>query len=242
MKTNNYITQFIAATLLVLATTTCTFDWDNPYDELGNNYNPEKETEYNSITDYDGNSYKIVTIGTQTWMAENLKVTHYPNGTAIPLITDNTTWGNLDNNDTDDACCFYNNNSDSEYGALYTYAAAKNACPTDWHLPTDEEWTILINYISNDGHLDKEGVALKATNGWNDESNGTDDYGFSALPGGWRDKIGSSRFSGFNGYWWSATEKSNTEVYIRRLDFGYEGVVRHSHVKSLGFSVRCIKD
>ncbi len=111
-----------------------------------------------TVTDYDGNIYDVVQIGNQCWISENLKVTHYPNGTAIPLVTNNTDWANLDDNNTDDAYCYYNNNSGSEadiYGALYTWAAAmgdnaissssnpsgvQGVCPTGWHLPSDDEW------------------------------------------------------------------------------------------------------
>jgi uncharacterized protein (TIGR02145 family) len=122
-------------------------------------------------------------------MAENLKTTHYPNGNVIPLVTDNTTWGNLGDNNTDDAYCYYNNNANNEadtYGALYTYAAAKDACPTGWHLPSDAEWTTLKNYISAEGHNGIEGTTLKAIAGWNNNGNGTNNYDFSALPGGHR--------------------------------------------------------
>ncbi|NOZ47580.1 MAG: hypothetical protein GXO79_12485 [Chlorobi bacterium] len=117
------------------------------------------------LTDYDGNVYQTVTIGNQEWMAENLKVTHYPNGTAIPLVTDNTEWKNLSDNNTDDAYCYYNNNTSNEintYGALYTWAAAmgdnaissntnpsgvQGVCPDGWHLPSDEEWKQLEMYL-----------------------------------------------------------------------------------------------
>ena len=121
--------------------------------------------DFYTCKDYDTNDYTSVTIGNQVWMAENLKATHYPNGTAIPYVTDNTAWGNLGDNNTDDAYCYYNNNAGGEagtYGALYTWAAAmgdnavssstnpsgvQGACPAGWHLPSDAEWTELTDYL-----------------------------------------------------------------------------------------------
>ncbi len=137
-----------------------------------------------SVSDYEGNEYGVVQIGNQIWMTENLKTTHYADGIAIPLVTYNTAWANLGDNNTDDAYCYYNN---SQYGALYIWAAAMNgavsstanpggiqgACPDGWHLPSDAEWAELVNSISNDGHSGTEGTALKSTSGWNSDGNGT---------------------------------------------------------------------
>ncbi len=135
--------------------------------------------EFMECTDVDGNNYSVVSIGTQIWMAENIRVTRYTDGTAIPLITDNDAWDALDNNNTDKAYCWYDNDSISyfqTYGALYTYAAAVNGdsrgsnvqgvCPDGWHLPNEDEWTTLENYISDNGHEGSEGTALKTSSGW----------------------------------------------------------------------------
>ncbi|MEA3316716.1 MAG: FISUMP domain-containing protein [Bacteroidota bacterium] len=197
------------------------------------------------IKDIDGNVYEIVTIGDQVWMAENLKVTQEVNGTAIDLVTDDTEWANLGDNDTDKAYCYYMNSADSaaKYGALYTYAAAKDACPTGWHLPSDAEWTELTDYLAANGHSGTEGTALKATSGWNGSGNGTDDYDFSALPGGYRyDYDGAFDSVGNLGYWWSSTESSSSDAYYRYLYYNFSGVVRYSDYKSYGFSVRCVRD
>ncbi|MDA3893893.1 MAG: fibrobacter succinogenes major paralogous domain-containing protein [Salinivirgaceae bacterium] len=197
-----------------------------------------------TLTDIDGNSYKWVKIGNQTWMAENLKTTHYPNGNVIPLVTDNTTWGNLGDNNTDDAYCYYNNNANNEadtYGALYTYAAAKDACPTGWHLPSDAEWTTLKNYISAEGHNGIEGTTLKAIAGWNNNGNGTNNYDFSALPGGHRDS-GSFAWQGTEGFWWSSTELFISSNYIRNLGSSFSIINPISSPKSIGLNIRCIKD
>ena len=198
-----------------------------------------------TLIDADGNTYNTVYIGSQLWMAENLKVTQEAGGTAIPLVTDSTAWENLDDNDTDKAYCYYSNSTDSlaKYGALYTYAAAKNACPTGWHLPTDAEWSELKWYISNDGHGGAEGTALRSTNGWLYGGNGTDDYDFSGLPGGYRsDYLVHFGNVGNNGMWWSATENDSYSAYDRILERNYAGVYRMSKSKSFGLSVRCVRD
>lgn len=136
-----------------------------------------------TVTDIDGNVYNTVLIGDQCWMKENLKVTHYPNSDEIPYITDNNAWAALGDNNTDDAYCYYNNNSSSEYGALYTYSAAiadnwqrdnadgQGICPDGWHLPTDAEWTVLIEYLGGSivagGKMKESG-----TSHWNSPNTG----------------------------------------------------------------------
>lgn len=193
-----------------------------------------------AVIDIDGNIYRTTTIGEQEWMAEDLKVSHYPNGTEIPLITTDTVWAKLGDNDTDDAYCFYNNINDSRFGALYTYAAAKDACPTGWHLPSDEEWAILENYVSNDGHNGTVGVALRDSIRFY----GTDNYGFTALMAGVRFGSGSGRFihRGFYAYWWTSTATSSEIAYYRNMGRNFLGVFREPVAKSCGYSVRCIKD
>jgi uncharacterized protein (TIGR02145 family) len=215
------------------------------------------------VTDYDGNTYETVTLGNQVWMAENLKVTHYPDGSAIPHVTDNSVWANLVDNNTDDAYCYYNNNSSSEYGALYTYAAALNACPAGWHLPSDTEWTEMENYLADNGYnydgtigggRDKIAKAMATASGWNSSSTagavGNTDYpvkrnssGFSGLPGGRRlYNAGTFYPAGRRGYWWSSTEYSSTLAYYRTLYYDDANVYRNYFNKSLGFSVRCVRD
>jgi uncharacterized protein (TIGR02145 family) len=213
--------------------------------------------------DVDGNRYKTVQIGSQEWMEENLKVTHYPDGSSIPLITNNNTWSKLKDNNTDDAYCYYNNNSSSEYGALYTYAAALKACPEGWHLPSDAEWSELEKYLANngynydgttDGDRDKIAKAMATDSGWNLSSRigavGNSDYpskrnssGFSGLPGGIRSSYdGTFGTAGYYGYWWSVTENSGTNAYYRYLYYDSANVSRYHSYKSSGFNVRCVRD
>ena len=157
-----------------------------------------------TLTDYDGNQYYAVQIGAQCWMAENLKTTHYSDGTAIPLVTGDSNWAALPGNnaDTARAYCWYNDDEATYkdlYGTLYTYAAATNgdnsgadvqgACPTGWHLPSDAEWIEMENYLADNGYnydgttgggRAKIAKSLASTNGWNSSSNtgavGNTDY------------------------------------------------------------------
>ncbi|MCK4661303.1 MAG: hypothetical protein KAT68_00445 [Bacteroidales bacterium] len=201
-------------------------------------------TTQQGVTDIDGNVYHVVTIGTQVWMAENLKVTKYNNGTAIPLVTtDNTAWGNL----TAPGYCWYNNDQASygnTYGALYKWATVNtgNLCPTGWHVPTDAEWITLIDYLAANGHSGAEGTALKATSGWNSGGNGTDNYGFSALPSGFRNYGGYFEDVGDYGGWWSATDYSTFYAWGRLTGYNQSTVYRFYNFKTYGFSVRCVKD
>ena len=208
------------------------------------------------VTDYDGNTYNTVIIGTQEWMAEDLKVTHYPNGNAIPHVTDNTIWGNLEDNNTDDAYCFYNNNSGTDYGALYTYAAAigddwardnadgQGVCPDGWHLPSDAERTELTDYL---GGTSVAGGILKetGTTHWNSPNTGaTNESGFSALPGGYRSYNSDGTFNhvGNYGNWWSSTEYGSSIAYYHNLYYNSAGGARYKNGKSYGYSVRCVRD
>ncbi|MCG6187692.1 fibrobacter succinogenes major paralogous domain-containing protein [Maribellus maritimus] len=220
------------------------------------------------VTDFDGNTYNAVKVGEQVWMAENLKVTHYPDGREIPLITNNYIWANQTNNNTSDAYCIYFNDMSGEkdiYGALYTWAAAmgdnavassqnpsgvQGVCPSGWHLPSESEWDELIDFVGENGYDGKEAVVLKATEKWTwnnfeDATGcGTDDYNFAALPGGSRfASTGESQGMGYNGNWWTSTKGSRSTdaicftMYNARID-----VSRLVGSKSLGFSVRCVKD
>ena len=211
-----------------------------------------------TLTDYDGNNYPYVQIGNQIWMAENLKVTHYPNGTPIPLVTDYTAWSNLGDNNTDDAYCFYNNDEVISYGALYTWAAAmgdnavssntnpsgvQGVCPDGWHLPSTEEWNELIAFLASEGYSGQEGHALKSVTDWNENGNGADLYGFNGLPGGLREPInGLFYWGGSYGYWWSSTEPDEQNAFLSDLAYDRNSINYAYSEKSLGLSVRCLKD
>ena len=201
-----------------------------------------------NITDAENNTYKTVTIGTQQWMAENLKVTKYNDGTAIPNITDNTQWSNL----TTGSWSYYNNDlaNNAKYGKLYNWHAVskttngnKNVCPTGWHVPTEAEWSVLIGYL---GGSSVAGGKMKevVTASWNSpNTDATNTSLFSALPGGYRLDGGGYSNIGYSGYWWSSTESSTTNYARGRLlkyDNGDAG--SYSNVKACGASVRCLRD
>ena len=183
---------------------------------------------YGSVKDAAGKSYKTVQIGTQTWMAQNL---NYAFGVSKCL---NESSGKPTDNEAD---C-------TKYGRLYDWATAKTACPSGWHLPSKNEFETLVTTV---GGSSTAGTKLKATSGWSSSGNGTDNYGFSALPGGdcdlennWCDHWGNSSS------WWSATE------YITNLsgDYAYTmHMTRSSEEATLGglgtsvlIPVRCVKN
>ncbi|MDD4671355.1 MAG: fibrobacter succinogenes major paralogous domain-containing protein, partial [Bacteroidales bacterium] len=192
------------------------------------------------IKDIDGNIYNTVTIGTQVWMAENLKTTKYNDGTDIPLVTNNADWEGL----STPAYCWYQNDEatyGNTYGVLYNWYTVNtgNLCPTGWHVPTDAEWTTLTDYV---GGIEIAGTKLKATTVWYDNGNGTDDYGFSALPGGYRNINGMFGHVGYYGYWWSSTEYGASYAWYRSMTYHYENVNRYYNNERDGSSVRCVRD
>lgn len=197
-----------------------------------------------SVTDIDGNVYTTVTIGTQVWMVENLKVTTYNDGIAIPLVTDNAAWSNR----TTAGYCWYNNDTPTNketYGALYNWYTvdAGKLCPPGWHVPSDDEWTTLVTYL---GGYSVAGGKLKeaGTTHWKSpNSNATNESGFTALPGGTRFSDGTT-FSEIGGLcdWWSSSEFSPGIAWLHGLYFSETGVNKVGLDKASGFSVRCLKD
>jgi uncharacterized protein (TIGR02145 family) len=226
-----------------------------------------------TVLDNDLNSYNTVLIGTQCWTKENLKVTTYNDGTAILLNntytsgTVSTVWQGL----TTGAYTIYGNESSTganamNYGFLYNWAAAKgvstsgsttykNLCPTGWHVPTDGEWTSLIQFTVptetvsatvNGTQSPNAGGKLKSTSTlWNTAippSPRTDNFGFTALPGGYRDTDGSFYSVRDYAFFWSATEGGSFSAWNRYLDHYNSNVNRYNLDKSVGASVRCLRD
>ena len=197
-----------------------------------------------SITDTrDGHSYKTVTIGSQTWMAQNLNYKTESN-----------------------SYCYNGEESNcSKYGRLYTWAAAmdsvgswsangkgcgygktcsptypvRGVCPTGWHLPTQTEWNTLFTAV---GGSVTAGTKLKSTTGWNSSGNGTDDYSFSALPAGLRNNSGRYYDGGGYAYFWSSTENYNNDAYFMYLYYSRDNASLDYYYKIYGYSVRCVKD
>ncbi|MEI7830052.1 MAG: FISUMP domain-containing protein [Prolixibacteraceae bacterium] len=196
---------------------------------------------YGTMSDLDGNTYKTIQIGTQLWMAENLKTTKYKDGSAIPLVTDNIAWANL----TAQGYCWYNNDMTTYKevcGALYNWYTVQTnkLCPNGWHVPTDLEWTVLTTYLGGEstsgGKLKEQG-----TNHWGNPNTGaTNESGFTAVPGGYRSFDGPFSYLGGTGHWWTSTESSSTNSMLRSTHYLYGNVNNYNDYKQGGYSVRCI--
>jgi uncharacterized protein (TIGR02145 family) len=214
-------------------------------------FNPNKA--YGNLTDQDGNVYKTIVIGNQEWMAENLKVGHFKNGDTIPNITDNNTWSNQ----TIGSLCTYNDSTNFEcpYGKLYnwfTISDARGVCPLGWHVPNESEWNSLVDYLDNAADTAQAGFQsasaggkLKSTgiNWWLSPNVLSDNSsGFSGVGAGYRNSSGGYENMLDLTNWWSSEEFSGTNAYYRSL-FNYNGgFFKDNHLKSAGFSIRCIKD
>lgn len=209
-----------------------------------------------TVTDIDLNIYRTVTIGNQVWMAENLKTSHYADGTSIPLVTGTGNWSLLSY--TNRAYCWYNDDLINKdiYGALYNWAAATNGaassetnpssiqgvCPSGWHLPCDAEWNGLIDFL---GGGSEAGGKLKETGTihWvNPNTAATNETFFTALPGGSRDYNGKFSYVGEYGLWWSSSEENNSMAWARYIGYNSGSADRGDGDKLDGFSVRCVKD
>ena len=202
---------------------------------------------YGNLSDIEGNTYKTVVIWNQTWMAENLKTSRFNDGIAIPLITENSVWSTL----YTPAYCLFDNNADKiEYGVLYNWYTVHSGklCPAGWHVPTDTEWTSLINYLGGNsvalGKLKETGTIH-----WNDpNTNATNETGFTALPGGKRYSFapaaGFPEFGGFgnSAFWWSSTEFDIDNALGVDLNNLLLTISSYPNYKVDGLYVRCIKD
>ncbi|MCL2219717.1 MAG: fibrobacter succinogenes major paralogous domain-containing protein [Chitinispirillia bacterium] len=184
----------------------------------------------------DGKTYRTVKIGNQTWMAENLK---YKTGTSV---------------------CYDNKERNCQkYGRLYNWNDAMTACPAGWRVPSDEDWDSLALAVGGqreevedgDYYWKVAGKKLKSTTGWDDwedddgnlvSGNGTDDFGFSALPGGVGYSDGNFASTGIIGFWWSATEDDANDAWYWAMSYPYEFVSRYYSNKTGLFSLRCVED
>lgn len=205
------------------------------------------ETEYAGqafVNDADGNTYNVIKIGDQVWMAENLKTTRYNDGTAIPYVTDAAAWINL----TTPAYCWSNNDIGNKlvYGALYTWYTVKTGklCPSGWHVPTDAEWTILENHL---GGYAVAGGKLKetGTEHWiTPNTDATNESGFTARPGGWRDGTNGGFLPlGTVAMWWTSQETTPDRPYWRELYYSSGTIYpKAGGLPSFGMAIRCVKD
>jgi uncharacterized protein (TIGR02145 family) len=204
------------------------------------------------LFDVDGNYYSTIILGTQEWMAENLRVIHYCVGGIIPNVTTGPEWGTI----TTGAWSSFENNSQNEliYGKLYNGYAATGACPCGWHLPSNDEWDVLMNYLGGElvagGKMKTTGTIETGTGLWSSQNNNaTNESNFSGIPGGFRDGGLAGMYSSlhFNGYFWTSTPGDNpafgpSTLYYRSLA-GFDGILYKSMLaKRSGASVRCVKD
>lgn len=207
-------------------------------------YNGGTTPQAGTVTDIDGNIYHTVTIGTQTWMVENLRTTRYNDGTNIPNVTNATEWTNL----TSPGVCTFNNTNNidtiNSYGRLYNWYTVNTGklAPTGWHVPTDAEWTVLSDYLGGDdvsgGHLKECGTAH-----WRSPNTGADNSsGFTGLPGGYRVLDGTFVSFGYFGYWWSSSEFSTSHAWFKDVNNDYSSLNLNYYSKSSGMSIRCIRD
>ena len=220
--------------------------------------------------DFDNYAYETVLIGSQCWFAENLRTTVYANGELIPAGLTDAEWDStftttldatavygegisecFDSSPSIDACD--EGQSLAEYGRLYNgyaVADARGLCPSGWHVPTDEEWMVLEMELgmseseanSTGWRGTDEGTQLKSTSGWDNNGNGPDDFGFSALPGGDRSSLdGDFNNAGNWGWWWSSSPAGGNGWY-RRLFKSNPAIFRGVITSGGGFSVRCLWD
>jgi uncharacterized protein (TIGR02145 family) len=201
---------------------------------------PDKDP--NKVTDFDGNIYSTIKIGDQLWMGENLRSTHFNDGTAIPLVTDPTSWTDL----SSPGYCWYDNDGSNKeiYGALYNAYTIDSGklCPAGWHVPSKEEWQQLITFLGDTlivgGKLKEAG-----TDHWSQPNTGADNSsGFGATGAGVRYFEGS--FASIFDYSaiWSATGTGSNNQWYMGLYYANSTVTLDHRRKTYGFSVRCIMD
>lgn len=260
MKTKAILITVIAViTITALVFQSCKKDEDNDNEvNLTNGkttaaFNPNKT--YGTLTDIDGNIYKTITIGSQTWMAENLRTTKYNDGTTILLITEKAKWEISYNTG---AYCNYNNTSNNEsiatFGRLYNGFAVFTGklAPVGWHVATDDDWTILTNTLGGDSTAYFKLIETGSTH-WLDQSSfATNESGFTALPGGFRNGTqwgGGAIFLSMGNacYFWTSSkvsENSNSAVWYRRLSNSNNNIsfTRNFKDKFYGHSIRCVKN
>jgi uncharacterized protein (TIGR02145 family) len=241
----NFMAVLCMLTLSMTLFTGCTKEEETPY-----------VIERGSVTDVDGNVYGTVKIGNQWWMAENLRVTAFNDGTPIsyiPVISgEDSIWANVDSA----AYCFIN---DSLFGYLYnahTFNNGKNVAPAGWHVPTDDEWRELERTLGMSadetrqtgwrGVSEANALVAQYNVGWpaNDQTvglYGSDYYGFNALPSNVRGHDGRTNIQNNSAFWW-CNSASEGQYYYRSIDTYHRRIFRQVNYPTYGMSIRCIKD
>jgi uncharacterized protein (TIGR02145 family) len=214
-----------------------------PMDSILNN-----SLTYGSISDIDGNEYKTITIGSQNWMAQNLRTNNFSNGDPIQLMESNSDWANAT---TPGSTSLYNDNTyDSLVGKIYnfyTVSDIRNVCPTNWHVPTDAEWQILIDFLGGNefagAFLKSEGDQYWTPIEFSPFAPGNNSTGFSALPAGTRDGLGFFWSDGTLVSYWSSTDFGGGEALVTFMDSGSDwaetqGLGGYTN----GYAIRCVQD
>lgn len=211
----------------------------------GNQYTFSTDSIAQPTFDIDGNNYKTIKIGTQIWMSENLRTTKYRNGSPITNVTGNSEWQDLKTG----AWSYYNNNDSNNtiFGKLYNWYATQGdtLCPLGWHVPSDEEWSILINYVGGESVAGGKMKSVGTVN-WNSANTGaTNESGFSVFPAGFRD-VGGFKEIGNRSDFWSSTSVFDNYAWSRNLKTDSNNLMRNNNInafgKLVGTSIRCIKD
>jgi uncharacterized protein (TIGR02145 family) len=223
--------SFVAMFINLVFITGCIVDINNP---------PGKDNIVkDSVYDIDGNVYHILAIDSGLWMMENLKTTHYNDGKAIPMVTDDEVWKKLHSA----AYCWYNNDSvtyKKTYGALYNSWAVSTdkICPAGWHVASASDWTKLEYFVHRDGGSLKETDTLH----WKSPNLGaTNESGFTALPGGKRSPYGEFWSMGEEATWW-IDSISFDSGYVIEVVFDESYYHFWDNLRNYGNSVRCVKD
>ena len=205
-------------------------------------FNPDMT--YGTVMDIEGNVYKTIEIGTQVWMAENLKTTKYNDNMPIPEVADNTAWSNL----KIPGYCWYNNDSTTyraDHGAIYNgyTGTAGKICPIGWHIPSYDEWNTLVIFI---GGNKGGGQKLKevGTTHWVANAEGTNGYGYTAIPGGIRSHSGYFGSIMNSASWLTSTESDADNIWMfdTSSDGGINDILPWKIRKDWGYSIRCVKD
>lgn len=207
--------------------------------------NPCSAGAQGTMRDREGNNYRTLVIANKVWMAENLNVSHYRNGDAIPEAKTSADWDRYCESKT--GCwCYYDFSAlnGRKYGKLYNWFAVNDArglAPKGWHIPQDVEWLVFTN-IPKEG--DRPGRGMKSNSGWgtgNEDCSGSNDTGFDGLPGGSRE-VGDFEGIRIIGHWWCSTESEVNFARIRSLACNSDDLWLHTSLKQCGNSIRCVKD
>lgn len=213
--------------------------------ELGTTIGEDKTFKTYEVLDADGNGYYSVAIGTQIWLSENLKTTHFQNGEVIPNVSGAYEWSAL----TSSACCYYKNEISNSlvYGNLYNFFAAedsRNVCPSAWHVPSRDEWTTLFTYLGGETLADTKLRETGITH-WLFDTGASNSTGFTILPAGNRESNGDFFNLRYSAYFWSSLAHSENGVlsaWNTGMDWNAPLIRINPYPRTYGASIRCIKN